>query len=221
MHCVDCGTLFEQTAGRGRPRVRCSRCSPEQRKPVGEPAARRLYVTPRERECPNCAVSFTALYALTKFCSRKCGIVYDNRRWQEAARDRSPRPCAHCGTEFAPAYGDLRQSYCSSECLYARRALRDSGSTHKRRARRFGCAIEKVDRIAVFDRDGWKCQICGIDTPRTSLGTREHDAPELDHVIPLAQGGAHSFANTQCACRDCNNVKGNRTPAQLDEALAA
>jgi len=180
-----------------------------------------LYVQPRETICPRCDVPFTALYGLTKFCSYTCQTAHNNRLKQEAARDRSARPCRYCATDFAPTYGDLRNAYCSERCAERQRAVTTSGSTHRRRAKRFGCAFQIVSRLAVFDRDGWKCQVCGVDTPRELLGTRAHNAPELDHVVPLARGGAHSFENTQCACRDCNNVKGDRTPEELDEALAA
>ena len=33
---------------------------------------------------------------------------------------------------------------------------------------------------------------------------------ELDHVIPLSRGGAHSYGNLVSACRSCNASKGNK-----------
>ena len=44
-----------------------------------------------------------------------------------------------------------------------------------------------------------------------------HDAraPELDHVVPLASGGAHTYANSACACRECNILKGALTVAEF------
>jgi 5-methylcytosine-specific restriction endonuclease McrA len=32
----------------------------------------------------------------------------------------------------------------------------------------------------------------------------------VDHVVPLARGGEHSYANTQPACPPCNMSKGAR-----------
>ena len=32
-------------------------------------------------------------------------------------------------------------------------------------------------------------------------------SPELDHIHPVSKGGAHSYANTQCLCRQCNAGK--------------
>lgn len=75
-------------------------------------------------------------------------------------------------------------------------------------------AVENVNPIKVFERDKWKCQICGVKTPRKLRGTLDDRAPELDHVMPLSLGGAHSYMNTQCACRKCNAEKSNTPPAQ-------
>jgi len=33
----------------------------------------------------------------------------------------------------------------------------------------------------------------------------------LDHIVPLAEGGAHSFENCQILCRPCNSSKGTQT----------
>jgi 5-methylcytosine-specific restriction endonuclease McrA len=41
------------------------------------------------------------------------------------------------------------------------------------------------------------------------------DAPELDHIVPLACGGAHTYQNTQCTCRECNGRKGATILGQL------
>jgi hypothetical protein len=70
---------------------------------------------------------------------------------------------------------------------------------------------ENVDPIKVFRRDKWVCQHCGCGTPEWLRGnTLSESSPELDHVLPIAHGGAHSYVNTQCLCRACNSVKGDR-----------
>jgi 5-methylcytosine-specific restriction endonuclease McrA len=60
----------------------------------------------------------------------------------------------------------------------------------------------------VFERDGWRCQMCGEHTPRRSMGSCEPCAPELDHRVPISKGGGHLWANVQCLCRACNGRKG-------------
>ncbi|AKR55715.1 hypothetical protein XM25_07875 [Devosia sp. H5989] len=68
--------------------------------------------------------------------------------------------------------------------------------------------VEAVNPLLVFERDRWTCKLCGRKTPKRLRGTVKPDAPELDHIVPLALGGEHSYRNTQCACRQCNSAKG-------------
>lgn len=206
--CADCGVpLSAMPSGRGRPRIRCGDCSPEQRKEPG------FYVTDRAHEvvCANriCARVFIAQNAAARFCTDRCSNLVSNRRAQERRRDRSPRACGGCGSVFAPAYGDLRSRYCSQACRVQAEYRKKSGHTHVRRARKYGCDYEPVDKLLVFERDGWRCQICGVPTPKSRQGTLHRNAPVLDHRIPLGGGwrGPHTYANCQCACRACNTEK--------------
>lgn len=48
------------------------------------------------------------------------------------------------------------------------------------------------DRLSVYDN---KCWMCG------------NNAQEIDHVIPLARGGAHMLSNLRPACTHCNRQK--------------
>jgi len=91
----------------------------------------------------------------------------------------------------------------------------------RRRAIERGVAADKIDPIAVFDRDKWKCKLCGTHTPRRLRGTYEPNAPELDHVVPISLGGAHIWSNVQCSCRKCNGDKGATIKGQLALALCA
>jgi len=84
-----------------------------------------------------------------------------------------------------------------------------SAAKARRRARTRGAHCESINPIDVFVRDGWTCRICGDKTPRSLRGTFDDKAPELDHIIPLAAGGTHTWDNVQCACRACNISKGS------------
>jgi hypothetical protein len=77
----------------------------------------------------------------------------------------------------------------------------------KRRLTTRGITAEDIDPILVFDRHEWQCAYCRCDTPRDKRGTYDDDAPELDHVVPIAKGGEHSYANVQLLCRACNGSK--------------
>lgn len=72
--------------------------------------------------------------------------------------------------------------------------------------------VEDVDPVVVFDRDGWRCHICRRKVDK-GLSGRDRMGPTLDHLIPIAQGGEHSYANTALAHRSCNSRKGARPGA--------
>lgn len=83
------------------------------------------------------------------------------------------------------------------------------GGNNRRRARHYGVPYEPVDRTAVFERDGWMCGICGLAVDR-ALSFPDRMSVSLDHVVPMARGGGHLEANTQCAHWICNVEKGAR-----------
>jgi 5-methylcytosine-specific restriction endonuclease McrA len=37
----------------------------------------------------------------------------------------------------------------------------------------------------------------------------------IDHVVPISKGGQHTWTNVVTACSQCNNRKGDKTPAQV------
>jgi hypothetical protein len=66
---------------------------------------------------------------------------------------------------------------------------------------------------ALFARDGYLCLYCGNHFTTGEL-TR-------DHVMPTSRGGANAWTNVASACRNCNQRKGNRTPAEWGIELIA
>jgi 5-methylcytosine-specific restriction endonuclease McrA len=68
-----------------------------------------------------------------------------------------------------------------------------------RRAKKSGRFVEVVNRQVVFDRDKGVCGICHTPVDPTRY--------EVDHVVPLAAGGEHSYANAQLAHPTCNRRK--------------
>lgn len=119
--------------------------------------------------------------------------------------------CPVCAHAFC---SPVRRKYCSVACAKqsppARASKRKSRKAGK--ARKRGLVAESFDDLEILERDGWRCQICGISTPRRLRGTYKPNAPEVDHIIPQAKGGPHSRANCQCACRRCNGAKADGAP---------
>jgi 5-methylcytosine-specific restriction endonuclease McrA len=63
-----------------------------------------------------------------------------------------------------------------------------------------------LSRKNILRRDAHKCQYCG----RSDLTLT------VDHVLPISRAGEDTWENLVCACVQCNNKKGDRTP---DEAM--
>lgn len=79
----------------------------------------------------------------------------------------------------------------------------------RRRAAKHGAAAEKFTPLEIFERDGWRCGICGRKVNR-DLAYPHPKSASIDHVEPLSLGGEHSRANTRLAHLDCNIQRGNR-----------
>ena len=80
---------------------------------------------------------------------------------------------------------------------------------NKRKALKVGVIFENFNPVDIFERDGYICQHCGRKT-RPDFKNPNHPLyPNLDHIIPLSKGGAHTKQNTQCLCRQCNMEKSN------------
>lgn len=131
--------------------------------------------------------------------------------------ERKGWACVTCGSavEQSPVSG--RKRYCSKKCRpidLELKAKHKRIAKAKRRARKRGADCETVDPFKVFERDGWLCHLCGCKTDRTRRGSWHAKAPELDHIVPLSQGGPHNYANTACSCRKCNHAKGDRIIGQ-------
>lgn len=65
-------------------------------------------------------------------------------------------------------------------------------------------AISKRTRYEVLRRDDHRCRYCGAAAPDVKL--------TVDHVVPVALGGADDPTNLAAACRDCNAGKSSSNP---------
>lgn len=170
--------------------------------------------------CTWCGSGFTGA-PRKKFCSDRCRYsardarpeVKDRQNQQRRARytptGRRPGPPrtqpAECVVD-----GCDREPLALSKCQRHYRAQRyaegvpwaqGGGKNNDRaRARQHGVAYEPINRLEVYERDGWICGICG--------GPVEKDDASLDHVVPMSRGGAHLYSNVQCAHLLCNIRKG-------------
>lgn len=79
--------------------------------------------------------------------------------------------------------------------LRRERSIRNDENARSR-ARRAAVPAESIDRNAIFERDGGHCCQCRVEL--------NPDNWHLDHIVPLALGGPHIWANVQALCPPCN-----------------
>lgn len=150
-------------------------------------------------------------------------------RWHHAnVRDPRPRPVYYCRCGAALVPSTRPRATCGKrECklAYRRERYRDNpepvlasigrwnernkGWWHTYRAIAREVFIEPVLAHTLFERDGWRCQLCGRKV-RQDVAFPHPMAPVIDHIIPLSVGGTHEYRNVQTAHAACNNRKGNR-----------
>lgn len=164
-----------------------------------------------------------------RFCSRTC---YGAMRGYEAGMNVCPLPKSHpavpplppreparwpscrvffttcvvCGVLFATPYTVMT---CGEGCAEVKRRDDRREAKHRRRARQRNAFVAPVFRRKIFERDRWRCHICGKTTRRSAVVPHPL-APTLDHLIPLADGGTHEPANVRTAHFSCNSLKNCR-----------
>ncbi len=161
--------------------------------------------------CDECRADWTRIQKAVRFSVRKPA--------QPKAKVRSCRDCSSPIPKAAQRCGPCRITARKKSKAETRSKDKASGLVAARRkARKMKLrvvSVETVNLVAVLERDNWTCQLCGIKTPKALRGTYDDRAPEVDHIVSIAEGGEHSYRNTQCACRKCNIAKSAKPMGQM------
>lgn len=191
--CITCGASFEHV--RKAKSGKCRSCLNAAK--TGNPKTKWPSCPVRFLGCPRCLALFAA-HGSRKYCTPECS--------KEASAERfgyRNRPCKGCGDSLGRVSLDW---YCDG-CKATQ--SRDTRRAHKARRRaqiKASPVLETVRPIEVFNRDNWTCGVCHEPVDST-LTYPDRMSASLDHVIPLARGGHHTYANTQCSHLVCNMLK--------------
>lgn len=107
---------------------------------------------------------------------------------------RAPKYCAEPG-----CYALVRTTRCDEHRSGWNRAPRSASS------KRTGTRQWKLIRAKTLTRDGHQCQLRG---PNCTI-----EATQVDHVIPVSQGGGDELSNTTSVCKPCHDQKSAREAA--------
>lgn len=188
------------------------------------------YARKHERICIECGKHWQTVNSKAKYCSNTCQAAHEygpnrtrtlsaeeRRRlkiWRRRHRARQQLAeaqqgtrgrhvliaglCCRCGkTSVGYETTAAGLFYCSARCRRRdQAALRRGGS-------------RRVNRYAIYVRDRGRCQICRKPVAMTKA-VPHPNAPVLDHVIPVAEGGTNDPANLRLAHFLCNSKRQHR-----------
>ena len=233
--CQKCGEGFEFPRGRGRPRKYCDGC-----RRVDPRRGRSGYVRKQRDvlDCVTCGAELTGS-PLKRYCSTECkwvgrewlrvkcsecGGLTGRTVWAAPDGDAKCQTCSRspCGTVAAYSRGcrcaECRSAKAEDMREYAaRRKERDGISLYSQNRKYDGAHghfIPKADRLAIYERDGWTCQLCGRPVDK-DLHFNDRMAATLDHIEPqsLALIPDRSPENLRLAHRACNSRRNNEAVA--------
>ena len=223
--CLSCASTWISGAApdEARPKL-CRKCQISEATSAASVARRMRAAMSRSppvtavdlRTCSHCGRAFYSGRSRS-WCTPTCRSAIARAQSQRSYRARQltqrrpkdARTCIECGNKYQSARS--RQVYCGTRC--SEKALR------RNRRRRIRVAMVSTQRFTarqVFERDNWRCYLCGVDTPEFLQGSADAQAPSIDHVFPLSRGGTHSLDNVRCACRRCNSRKGASVPDMVE-----
>lgn len=151
--------------------------------------------------CEWCSKAFVSGTSGARWCSPEHRALANRKRWPSSRVFF--RDCVMCGHLYATRF---TVTVCSKSCATAKMRQQRSESKYRRRVREREAFVERVPRREIFERDQWRCHLCGKKVRRTAVAPHPL-SPTLDHVIPLAQGGTHERANVRTAHYLCNATK--------------
>lgn len=160
--------------------------------------------------------------------AKKSRELKETREAEHLRRLTAPHVCKRCGKtytieQYMKSIGtryERNSGYCSRACRDKAKAendrrnrqrYRSEGKRHRckhyTRAKKLGLPAEEgITLKKLIARDGATCAICGLACD-CGGDFRGDLYPSIDHIVPLAKGGGHTWDNVQVAHRLCNSNK--------------
>lgn len=174
------------------------KANPERFKPKPKPKY--------EFSCKACGCLYLATRELAGCRNKEC--VADRVKAANPYVPRTPTIIKECAACLRYFLGLKNRVTCSEACKAQHKKNTDLACQIRRIFRQSGCDAEPYSRMQIFKRDKWRCGICGEKVDR-KLRHPHMQSASIDHIVPLARGGADAEWNVQCAHLGCNSNKGD------------
>lgn len=184
IRCKDCGNEYECSMKtiRSHPEYKCKFCSEIERR---EQAHRKAVQRTAER-------------------NRKLREK-EEAFWSRSFEQKTVSVCPVCRSVFVATHG---RKYCSDAC--ARKVGNQHNSDRRLRLIKEQTVDKDITLAGLYEKYNGYCYICGNKCDWDDYEMKDKyfvagaNYPSIDHVIPLAKGGEHSWNNIKLACRKCN-----------------
>lgn len=153
-------------------------------------------------ECPNCVSVRNEELKKSRIA---WGIIKNRKTTRNSGEQIGLLFCKNCGQLIVDS---KRKSFCSEKCS---NRMHDRNNAHRLDGKIIDADIS-LERL--YDRDRGTCSLCGCKCDWDDYEERDGNFvvgktyPTIDHVIPLAKGGKHSWENVKLACHSCNSKYG-------------
>lgn len=153
------------------------------------------------KACKHCLKEFRSVNASAKFCDTKCRSNHNKKRYYRRADNKTEhhKVCASCGKEFVTNV----RSYtcCSASC--SKRLANYNRDIKRRLLVSSGRYDRDITLERIYERDGGVCYLCNKNVD-LELDSLDNYYGSVDHVIPVARKGTHTWDNVKLAHRICN-----------------
>ena len=161
-------------------------------------------------ECAWCFTLFTSS-SHRPCCSSKCSTARDQHylTWRRPFVCQLPT-CVDCDVVISMSTHGKRCPSC--QITFDVRRLNFSEARRKR-AERDGDT--DIHWRPLGDRDAWTCHLCGLRVQKVAGSAKSAHGATVDHLVPISEGGTHTWDNVALAHRSCNLSRGVGGSVQL------
>lgn len=237
--CAGCGKLLWPSKNGHQPT--CHNCRRKRRDQLPPRPKRQPKPKPK---CEVCGDEFRRKMIGQRTCGRDCGVFLryglrvEDVGWASCricrdvitrrsnchvlCRYRAQHPleqkrCLECRELFTPDHG--QRKYCCK--AHARAAIARIMKERRRKRINDGDVVEMFGWRRLAKRQGLVCHLCDEPCDPNADPCKDDWAPTVDHIMPIAMGGTHTFDNARIAHRYCNSMRGTAPVEEARRWLAA
>lgn len=211
--CRGCGVAIPPTLKAGT--VYCTSACKDASRKADLKVARRAVVKP----CVDCGADAEFRRSRCEDCrsARKQEVArVAARRTYQKHREKRVEESRLYRESNRQYFKDWYQQRRSDPAWLSREQARVQVTNRRRRALMASLPSEPYTTAEIAERDGWRCQLCGMKVP----AAKRHPDPKsasIDHIIPISRGGGDVKANVQLTHFSCNIAKNNRALPQGEQ----